>query len=46
MRHANRLWDALDGDDAKVSKGDLVTITADDIKASRVFDFAHDPETS
>ena len=46
MRHANRLWGALDGDDAKVSKGDLVTITADDIKASRVFDFAHDPETS
>ena len=46
MRHANRLWDTLDGDDAKVSKADLVTITAEDIRASRVFDFAHDPETS
>ncbi|MBA2576711.1 MAG: CbbX protein, partial [Euzebyaceae bacterium] len=46
MRHANRLWDAIDGGDDKVSKGDLVTITADDIHASRVFDFARDPETS
>jgi len=46
MRHANRLWHAIDGGDDKVSKGDLVTITADDIHASRVFDFARDPETS
>jgi len=46
MRHANRLWDAIDRDDAKLSKADLVTITADDIRASRVFDFAHDPEVS
>ncbi|MGI8875305.1 MAG: CbbX protein [Egibacteraceae bacterium] len=46
MRHANRLWDAIDHDNATLSKGDLVTITADDIHASRVFDFAHDPETT
>ena len=46
MRHANRLWDAIDRDDAKLSKADLVTITADDIRASRVFGFAHDPEVS
>jgi probable Rubsico expression protein CbbX len=46
MRHANRLWDTLDTESGKVSKADLVTITAADIRASRVFDFAHDPETS
>ena len=46
LRHANRLWEAMERDVAKLSKGDLITITAEDIRASRVFDFSNDPETS
>ncbi len=45
MRHANRLWDSIDRDDATLSKGDLVTITAD-VHASRVFDAPPDAATS
>lgn len=40
MRQANRLWDAVH-DGAKLTKGDLVTLQADDIRRSRVFDVDH-----
>jgi probable Rubsico expression protein CbbX len=42
MRHANRLWEStLDGN-PRLTKRDLVTIEADDILKSRVFDEADD----
>jgi probable Rubsico expression protein CbbX len=37
MRHANRLWEQL-LDDPNLTKHDLVTLCADDIRQSRVFD--------
>ncbi len=43
MRHANRLWEAADSGQGRLTKGDLVTIQANDVKASRVFDNG-DPE--
>jgi probable Rubsico expression protein CbbX len=45
MRHANRLWEVAEaGDSRLITKGDLVTIRAEDVKASRVFDGGIDPE--
>jgi len=42
MRHANRLWEAAENDDGRLTKYDLVTIEPEDVKKSRVF--ATDPE--
>ncbi len=40
MRHAIRLWEGAVSDDGsrKVTKGDLVTILAEDVMRSRVFE--------
>jgi len=39
MRHANRLWDAVsDAEERKITKGDLVTLQAEDVMKSRVFE--------
>ncbi len=43
MRHANRLWDAVsDAEERKITKGDLVTIQAEDVMKSRVFEGGED----
>ncbi len=43
MRHANRLWEAVsEAQDRKITKGDLVTIQAEDIMKSRVFEGGED----
>jgi probable Rubsico expression protein CbbX len=44
MRHANRLWEAAEGGKGKLTKGDLVTFQAEDVRASRVFTDHDDPE--
>jgi probable Rubsico expression protein CbbX len=44
MRHANRLWEATEDGDGRLTKADLVTILPDDITKSRVFEGVSDPE--
>jgi probable Rubsico expression protein CbbX len=45
MRHANRLWEAVsEAQDRKITKGDLVTIQAEDIMKSRVFEEGEDAQ--
>jgi len=45
MRHANRLWEAASEEQGrKVTKSDLVTIQAEDVMKSRVFEGGEDTE--
>ncbi|MGH9182677.1 MAG: CbbX protein [Acidimicrobiales bacterium] len=48
MRHANRLWQSArgSGDGGKLTKAELVTIEADDIRVSRVFDLGNGGATT
>ena len=44
MRHAIRLWHAATEEGKKLTKGDLVTIQAEDVRKSRVFDEEAQPD--
>jgi hypothetical protein len=45
MRHAIRLWEQTQSDEgSKLTKGDLVTIQAEDVMKSRVFEEGDNPD--